>query len=137
MMETNQTVKLHQPLTPRELQVAEWLAEGKSNKQIAAVLGIGVGTVKTHVEHIIEKLGVNDRVQAAVWFARTAPYVPEMPGRTVTPYRERSFEQVLWEVEALVRQGEDSPMRILNRLRSRGYLGGIEPIKDLLYPGWR
>jgi DNA-binding NarL/FixJ family response regulator len=42
------------------------VAEGKTNAEIAQALSLSVGTVKIHVEHIIAKLGVSDRTQAAV-----------------------------------------------------------------------
>jgi len=54
------------PLSPREIEVLKWIAEGKSNKEIAALLFISEGTVKTHVLSIHEKLGVSDRTEAAV-----------------------------------------------------------------------
>lgn len=54
------------PLSPREIEVLKWIAEGKSNKEIAAVLFISEGTVKTHVLSIHEKLGVGDRTEAVV-----------------------------------------------------------------------
>jgi DNA-binding NarL/FixJ family response regulator len=53
-------------LTARERQVLQLLAEGQTNREIAAHLSLSVGTVKIHVEHIIAKLGVSDRTQAAV-----------------------------------------------------------------------
>ncbi len=56
-------------LTPREREVLSWLAKGQSNKEIAATLVVSVATIKTHVEHIIQKLGVSDRTQAAVMAA--------------------------------------------------------------------
>ena len=62
--------ELAEPLTPRELEVLRFLATGLSNRDIASLLFIGEGTVKTHVEHIIGKLNVSDRVQAAVWAAQ-------------------------------------------------------------------
>lgn len=52
-------------LTPREREVLHWIAEGKSNAAIAAILGVAAGTVKQHVEHILEKLGVENRTAAA------------------------------------------------------------------------
>lgn len=54
------------PLTPRELEVLQLVVEGQTNHEIASALGIGSGTVKSHVEHIIAKLGAADRTQAAV-----------------------------------------------------------------------
>lgn len=53
-------------LTPRERQVLDALAQGRTNKEIARELGITPGTVKAHVERLIAKLGVRDRTQAAV-----------------------------------------------------------------------
>ena len=61
---------LVEPLTDRENEVLRLLATGLSNREIAAILFVAESTVKTHVEHIIGKLAVSDRVQAAVWAAR-------------------------------------------------------------------
>lgn len=61
---------LFQPLTDREQEVLRLLSTGLSNRDIGAILFVAESTIKTHVEHIIAKLGVSDRVQAAVWAAR-------------------------------------------------------------------
>jgi two-component system nitrate/nitrite response regulator NarL len=53
-------------LTPREREILCHLAEGRSNKAIARVLGISDGTVKLHVKSILRKLAVHSRVEAAV-----------------------------------------------------------------------
>ena len=53
-------------LTRREMDVLQWLAEGASNRQIAASLKISVYTVYTHVKHIQFKLGTTNRTQTAV-----------------------------------------------------------------------
>ncbi|MEO7997663.1 MAG: response regulator transcription factor [Gemmatimonadaceae bacterium] len=53
------------PLTGRERQIAALLEEGRSNKEIARELGIEVATVKNHVHHVLEKLGVGRRGEAA------------------------------------------------------------------------
>jgi DNA-binding CsgD family transcriptional regulator len=52
-------------LTPRERQVLEWVAEGKTNAQIAQILVAAPGTVRKHLEHIYAKLGVHTRTAAA------------------------------------------------------------------------
>lgn len=57
-------------LTPREMDVLIQLANGLTNKEIANSLGIGYETVKEHVQHVLRKLGVSDRTQAAVWAVR-------------------------------------------------------------------
>lgn len=54
------------PLTDRELETLELIVAGKSNTEIAETLFVTVGTVKTHVHNILQKLGVDDRTQAAV-----------------------------------------------------------------------
>ena len=53
-------------LSSREVEVLKWIAEGKSNKEIAALLFVSEGTVKTHVLNIHHKLGVDDRTEAVV-----------------------------------------------------------------------
>lgn len=54
------------PLTERELEILECIVAGCSNAQIAEKLFVTVGTVKTHVRNILNKLGASDRTQAAV-----------------------------------------------------------------------
>lgn len=53
-------------LSPRELDILREIARGASNKDIARTLGIAETTVKIHVQHILRKLGLTSRVQAAV-----------------------------------------------------------------------
>lgn len=60
-----------EPLTDRETDVLRLLSRGEANKQIARTLGLGEQTVKTHVSHILAKLGVQSRTQAALYAART------------------------------------------------------------------
>lgn len=54
------------PLTEREMEILELIVSGNSNSSIAEKLFITLGTVKTHVRNILNKLGVDDRTQAAV-----------------------------------------------------------------------
>jgi len=58
------------PLTQRESEVLRQLAHGLTNKEIALALHISYETVKEHVQHILRKIGVSDRTQAAVWAVR-------------------------------------------------------------------
>jgi DNA-binding NarL/FixJ family response regulator len=58
------------PLTQRESEVLRQLAFGLTNKEIAQALHISYETVKEHVQHILRKVGVSDRTQAAVWAVR-------------------------------------------------------------------
>lgn len=55
------------PLSPREEEVLREIAQGASNKEIARRLDIAETTVKIHVQHILRKLGLSSRVQAAVY----------------------------------------------------------------------
>ncbi|MCO4322252.1 two-component system response regulator NarL [Aliidiomarina quisquiliarum] len=54
-------------LTNREYEILTLIAKGMSNKVIARELGISDGTVKVHVKHLLKKLGLRSRVEAAVW----------------------------------------------------------------------
>ncbi len=63
------------PLTAREFQVADLIADGLTNAEIARTLGVSVRTVDAHVEHVRTKLGVRARAQIAVW-ARLTPSGP-------------------------------------------------------------
>ena len=61
-------VEQHLPkkLTPRELEILLLLSAGKTNRQIMQELSISLSTVKTHLEHVMSKLEVSDRMQAAL-----------------------------------------------------------------------
>jgi LuxR family maltose regulon positive regulatory protein len=61
---SSQSQHLADPLSERELQVLQLLAQGRSNQEIAQALVITLDTVKRHVSHIFAKLGVTNRVQA-------------------------------------------------------------------------
>ena len=66
----NERKKPHDDLTARELEVLLCIGEGLTNQEISEKLFIGIKTVKTHVSHILSKLEVNDRTQAAVYAHR-------------------------------------------------------------------
>lgn len=59
-----------QELTAREKEVLEFVAQGKSNKEIAGTLGLAENTVKNHLKNILEKLQLENRVQAAAYALR-------------------------------------------------------------------
>ena len=69
--------KAEEPLTSRETEVLRLLAQGKSNKEISGALTIAEQTVKTHVSHILDKLGVPSRTQAALYAIRIGLVSPE------------------------------------------------------------
>jgi DNA-binding NarL/FixJ family response regulator len=54
----------HSALTPREIEVLALVAKGLANKEVAAHLGTASGTIKMHVQNILEKLGASDRTHA-------------------------------------------------------------------------
>jgi DNA-binding NarL/FixJ family response regulator len=63
---------LPNPLTQREMDVLEWVARGKTNRDVADILGMSPRTVNKHLEHIYEKLGVETRTAAVAQFGRLA-----------------------------------------------------------------
>jgi len=67
------------PLTRRETEVAALVAEGRTNREIAARLFISERTAESHVEQIRNKLGFHSRTQIAVWFAETRLQPPGPP----------------------------------------------------------
>jgi DNA-binding NarL/FixJ family response regulator len=58
------------PLTPREVEILDYVAQGNSNKEIARILNISDQTVKNHITSILRKLAVNDRTQAVIYALR-------------------------------------------------------------------
>lgn len=76
-------------LSERELDVAALLAEGLSNKEISTALDISEPTVKKHVGHILDKLGLQDRLQAGLFIARNPLIIsrPEDAGSGVEARR--------------------------------------------------
>lgn len=62
-------------LTPREREVGTWLAQGKTNAEIAIILGTSSRTVEKHIEHVLRKLHVENRTTAAVLLASQAELI--------------------------------------------------------------
>jgi DNA-binding NarL/FixJ family response regulator len=63
--------RLQQTLSDRELEVLRLVAQGNSNSEIAATLFLGESTIKTHIGHLLAKLGLRDRVQLAIYAYET------------------------------------------------------------------
>jgi DNA-binding NarL/FixJ family response regulator len=57
-------------LTFREFQVLQLVAQGLTSREISTLLGVRTGTVNSHVHHILWKLDVSNRTQAAAWAIR-------------------------------------------------------------------
>jgi two-component system nitrate/nitrite response regulator NarL len=67
------TANAFDSLTGREKDILKLIAKGLSNKLIARELEISDGTVKVHVKHLLKKLGLRSRVEAAVWMVNRKP----------------------------------------------------------------
>ena len=65
-----QSTRVFAPLSPREVQILDNIAQGKTNKEVAYALAISEQTVKNHMSSILRKLSVNDRTQAVVYAMR-------------------------------------------------------------------
>jgi two-component system NarL family response regulator len=72
------TDELTNPLTQRELEILELLADGKTNQEIAEILHIVSGTVRVHVHTILQKLKVHDRTQAVVMAMKKKLIAPKL-----------------------------------------------------------
>ena len=57
-------------VTPREMQVLRLIAAGKSNKEIAAELGVSVRTIERHITNVYRKIGARGKADATTWVAR-------------------------------------------------------------------
>jgi DNA-binding NarL/FixJ family response regulator len=68
--DVSQQAEARDELTPREIDVLEQIVQGVSNKEIAVALSISENTVKIHLRNILEKLHLQNRIQAAVYAVR-------------------------------------------------------------------
>ncbi len=89
----------NRPLTPREQEVAELVAKGMKNREIAESLGIATGTVKIHLMHIFEKTGIRDRFELALHGLRLACEREGTP--TAVPGQSRAKPE---KVPSLIRE---------------------------------
>lgn len=62
--------KILEQLSPREIEVIKWLAQGSSTKQIAEILGCSVHTIKAHKTNLMRKIGVQSSMEVAAWVAK-------------------------------------------------------------------
>lgn len=90
-------------LTDRERQILECIADGYGNQRIAVELGIAESTVKVHVKHLLRKLGVRSRVEAALWCLNQA----RRAGRSGPSTGSRGFRRVQMVEAAQCRMPED------------------------------
>jgi NarL family two-component system response regulator LiaR len=67
MLMSNNSRPLWPPLTPREMEIAELLAQAKTNPEISKTLDIAPGTVKKHVTHILNKWNMKNRTEIALY----------------------------------------------------------------------
>ena len=70
----------HSDLTEREREILGLLADGRSNKEIARELGISDATVKVHIKHLLRKLNMKSRLEAAVWALQNPQFRQMMAG---------------------------------------------------------
>jgi len=66
-MNNDSSAALARVLTPREIEIARLVAQGKRNSEIARVLALSELTVETHLKHIFSKLHVRSRTELARW----------------------------------------------------------------------
>ena len=78
-LETDTLVALEEKgLTPRGVEVLEWVARGKTNNEIGLILAISPRTASKHLEHIYTKLGVESRTAAVVQFLELIQHTREV-----------------------------------------------------------
>jgi DNA-binding NarL/FixJ family response regulator len=70
LLQQSNRLKQEMPLTPREIEIARLVGEGKTNKEISGDLHLSVGTIKNHLTQILQKLDLRDRTQLAIFAIR-------------------------------------------------------------------
>ncbi len=73
-------------LTPRELEVLDWVCEGKTSSEIAAILGSARSTIRNQIQSILVKMGVNTRAQAAAKAMKKGLVEPRHPDSQFGPF---------------------------------------------------
>ena len=73
----------HYGLSPREIELLSLIAQAKTNKEIGIILNISLHTVTKHLKHIYNKLGVESRCAAVVWFLEIKHQAPKSKRREV------------------------------------------------------
>jgi DNA-binding NarL/FixJ family response regulator len=86
LMREVQTSDSPKTLTEREADVLRLLAQGHSNKDIARHLHVVEDTVKSHVRHILSKLGLQSRTQAALYAIRQGLVLPDQEPQAINPH---------------------------------------------------
>jgi DNA-binding CsgD family transcriptional regulator len=75
----------HGSLTRREDEVLQWIAAGKSNREMAQIMTISPGTISKHLEHIFHKLGVENRTSAASFYEAETALTASSPRAAAPP----------------------------------------------------
>lgn len=78
-------LRTHQTLTPRELEVLDWVCEGKTSPEIAAILGRARSTIRNQIQSILVKMKVNTRAQAAAKAMKKGLVEPRHPNSQFGP----------------------------------------------------
>ena len=79
-------------MTPREREILQMLAEGKSNKEIASALNLSLYTVETHRRNLQEKLNLHSFPELILYAVRKASFLAATGGEAGDPFRPEAFQ---------------------------------------------
>ena len=117
-------------LSAREWEVLELVAAGRSNAEIAETLFISPKTASVHVTHILDKLGVNNRVEAATIAVRVTAGAPARAGRAGTRRgSERGLGQLPDQAPRASPRSAGRPSRRSDRPRARAAVRSVRPTR--------